>query len=186
MVDFVHQSPLQRVTIDDSSEAELPLTALDHPRLTGLYRCWDAKRGMRAMPRRADFLPEELLPFLGYIVLIDVEAAPRRFRFRLVGTEIVDSYGFEMTGRYTEEIEPPSYRAMVERHYAQAADLARPVAHRMSFSEGPGKIHELVRLSLPLSDEGSQVNMLMLASIFGPELARFRERRREERDVAGG
>lgn len=177
---------LQRLPIDDSSEEELPLAALSHPRLTGLYRFWNARRGARAMPCRADFLPEDMLPFLGYIILIDVEETPRRFRFRLVGTEIVQSYGFEVTGKYTDAVQPPSYRDMIERHYAQAAALARPVAHRMSFTESPGRIHELVRLSLPLSDDGARVNMLMLASVFGPELARFRERQREERGGAGG
>jgi hypothetical protein len=172
-------SSVQRIPIDDSSEEELSLAALDHPRLTGLYGFWEARRGTRAMPCRADFRPEDMLPFLGYIILVDVEEAPRRFRFRLIGTEIVTSYGIELTGRYTDAVQPPSYRTMVERHYARAADLARPVAHRMSFTEAPGKIHELVRLSLPLSEDGVRVNMLMLASVFGPELARFRERQRD-------
>lgn len=181
----MHQPSLQRVTVDDSTEEELPLAALAHTRLTGLYRFWDEKRGARPMPCRADFRPEEMQRFLGYVILIDVEEAPRRFRFRLVGTEIVQSYGFEVTGRYSDVVQPPSYRAMIERHYSQAVDLARPVAHRMSFTEAPGKVHELVRLTLPLSDDGARVNMLMLASVFGPELAHFRERQREARGAAG-
>jgi len=135
------------------------------------------------MPSRGDFRPEELQPFLGYVMLVDVEPAPLRFRFRLIGTEVVRSYGFEVTGHYTDVVKPPSYRAMVERHYGLAVERAQPVAHRMSFTEAPGKVHELVRLILPLSEDGKPVNMLMMASVFGPELARFRERQREAHET---
>lgn len=170
---------VRRVLPNDSSEAELPLSAVDHPRLVGLHSLWNSRRGSRRMPSRADFTPEVLAPFLGYVVLVDVEEAPRRFRYRLIGTEIVSSYGVELTGRYTTAVQPDAYRGMVERHYGQAVDEARPVAHLMSFSEAPGKVHELLRLTLPLSDDDRRVSMLMLASVFGPDLARFRERERQ-------
>lgn len=170
------QPSVQRVSVDDSLDQEISLAALDHPRLVGLHRFWKSKCGSRAMPSRADFRPEELQPFLGFIVLVDVET-PRRFRFRLVGTEIVSSYGFEITGQYTDIVQPFSYRRMIERHYGQAADETRPMVHRMNFSEG-ARVHDLVRLTLPLSEDGVRVNMLMLASVFGPELIRFRERQR--------
>lgn len=169
---------------DDAMDEEIPVAALEHPLLLGLLHHWEAKRGSRPMPARADFRPEEMQTFLGHIFLVDVENEPRRFRFRLIGTEIVTSYGVELTGQYTDRVHPPAYRAMVERHYGQVAEHARPMVHRMRFSEHPGKIHQLTRLAMPLSDDGSQVNMLMMASIFDRGLALLRERQRAVRALA--
>src|SRR5581483_7413897 len=165
-------------SLDEASDEELSLASIDHPRLVGLHRYWDAKRGGRDMPSRDDLDPVEMAPYLGHVFLIDVESNPRRFRFRLIGTEIVLSYGRELTGKYTDAVTPPSYREMIERHYAQAVDERRPLAHRMTFREDRGKRHDLVRLTLPLSDDGASVNMLLLCSAFGPDLRRFRERQR--------
>lgn len=53
--------------------------------------------------------------------------------------------------------------------------------HRMRFTEHPGKIHQLMRLAMPLSEDGKRVNMLMMASVFDPSLALLRERQRAER-----
>lgn len=163
-------------------DCELPLSAIDaYPRLAGLYRYWDGKRAARTMPARGDLLPEEMAPYLGYVLLVDVEPAPRRFRFRLIGTEIANSYGADLTGRHTDAVMPDSYRLVVERHYGQAVDARRPVLHRMEFSERPGKVHELIRVTLPLSDDDATVNMLLAASVFGAELRDFRAREREAR-----
>jgi hypothetical protein len=51
----------------------------------------------------------------------------------------------------------------------------------MRFTEHPGKIHQLMRLAMPLSEDGKRVNMLMMASVFDPSLALLRERQRAER-----
>jgi hypothetical protein len=176
-----HPATSRPIQDDDTVDEEISLPALEHPLLLGLYRHWQDKCGSRAMPARADFRPEEMQPYLSHIFLIDVESEPRRFRFRLLGTGIVTSYGVELTGHYTDAVEPPSYRALIERHYGLAVERARPVAHRVRFAEPSGRTHDLMRLTLPLSDDGESVNMLMLASVFGPELGRFRERRRAER-----
>jgi hypothetical protein len=176
-----HSGSAQPISDDDTVDEEVPVAALDHALLLGLYRHWQAKCGSRPMPARADFLPEEMQPYLSHIFLIDVEPEPRRFRFRLLGTEIVTSYGVELTGKYTDAVEPSSYRTIIERHYGLAVERAAPVLHRLRFVEHSGRTHDLMRLTLPLSDDGRRVNMLMLASVFGQDLARFRERRRAER-----
>ena len=154
-----------------ASEEELPLAVVgQHPRLDGLYRYWTGKLGGRRMPARRELPPEEMREFLGYIVLIDVTPEPRRFRFRLVGTEISSAYGRDMTGLYVDDLVTSAYREMLQDHYSRATDAGQPVLHRLTFVEWPGKVHELVRLTLPLSDDGKIVNMLMVCSAFGDEL----------------
>ncbi len=165
---------IPRVPIpEEAREEELPLARIDqYPRLAGLYRYWDTKRGNRRMPARREISPEEMRDFLGFIILVDVESGPpRRFRFRLVGSEISNAYGRDLTGSYVEDATPESYRKLIERHYSQAVDRAQPVVHRLTFVEWPGKRHALVRLILPLSDDNATVNMLLMVSVFGQELA---------------
>lgn len=177
----MRHSAAQTTPDDDTIDEEIPVASLEHPLLLGLLRHWEAKRGARAMPARADFRPEEMHAFLGHIFLVDVEHEPRRFRFRLLGTEIVTSYGTELTGRYTDAVQPPAYRAMIECHYNQVVDSARPMVHRMRFTEHPDKNHQLMRLAMPLSEDGTRVNMLMMASVFNPGLTLLRERQRAVR-----
>lgn len=169
--------PTSRVSItDDSADEELPLSvAGSFARLTALYRYWEAKRGDRKMPARRDLRPEEMREFLGYVVLVDVESAvPPRFRFRLVGAEIAGAYGRDMTGLYVDDVQPLSYRNLLLRHYGRAAEVARPILHRVKFMEWTGKTHELIRMILPLSDDNATVNMLVMVSVFGDELAKGR------------
>ena len=57
-------------------------------------------------------------------------------------------------------------------------DERRPVLHRIMFTEDGGKTHDLIRLTLPLSDDGVTVNMLVLCSVFSRDLRYLRDRLR--------
>src|SRR5215467_5972175 len=57
--------------------------------LRRLHDYWDAKRGDRLFPARRDLDPLEFGFALGHVVLVEVTRPPLRFRFRLVGTEVV-------------------------------------------------------------------------------------------------
>src|SRR5689334_294640 len=69
---------------------------IDHEGLRRLHDYWASKKGDRKAPSRADIRPEEMVPLLPSVYLVDVEGT--RFRLRLVGTEIVLEYGAEITG----------------------------------------------------------------------------------------
>src|SRR3954465_869126 len=108
-------SPTTALSIEDeASDQELPLSSIQHPYLLAMNRYWETQRGERAMPSRSDLHPEDMIGHLSNVFLIDVEEAPRRFRFRLIGTAVVDSYGKDLTGKYTDEVAPDSYRQMIE------------------------------------------------------------------------
>jgi len=47
--------------------------------LEPLYRYWDRKRGARRMPRRADIDPQDLVPFLPALMIVDVVDDDRRY-----------------------------------------------------------------------------------------------------------
>src|SRR3546814_1218404 len=70
-----------------------------------LYNYWKELRGSRPYPTRADIDPSMIPAVLPNIGLFDVEDAPRRYRIRLMGTQIVTWYGCDITGRYLDEID---------------------------------------------------------------------------------
>ena len=77
--------------------------APQHDVLRRLLAYWLGKRGPRRAPARADIDPLEIASLLPHVMLIDVEHAPLRFRYSLVGTEVVRNLGADMTGRYLDE-----------------------------------------------------------------------------------
>lgn len=56
------------------------------------------------IPPRAAFLPESLLEFLPYMLIIEMDAARQRYRNRLIGTEVVAHAGRNTTGKWFDEI----------------------------------------------------------------------------------
>lgn len=68
-------------------------TVITNGRLRELLEYWRSKRGSRLMPARADIDPIEIPTLLPIIGLVDVLDGGARFRFRLLGTEVVDAAG---------------------------------------------------------------------------------------------
>lgn len=69
-----------------------------------LHAWWDAARGSHDVPDRADLRPDELKPLLPTLFIADAEHEPFRVRYRLVGTRAAEVTGFDITGRYLDEL----------------------------------------------------------------------------------
>jgi hypothetical protein len=133
------------------------------PKNQSVLEYWYEKAGERAMPSRVDLDPVIDLPKLTlHMFLVDVERGATRFRFRLVGTGVVDHVGRDMTGKYLDELFDH------ENHYIEVKedylDVVRHRAPRMGvvrfFSDLRGMVSNYERLLLPLSDDGERVNLL--------------------------
>ncbi|MDF1792810.1 MAG: PAS domain-containing protein [Thalassobaculaceae bacterium] len=71
----------------------------DHPMVSGFAEIWEAKRGARAMPDRGDFEIEDLAPWFGHVIIMDIIDGGANFRYRLVGTTITKFLNRDYTGR---------------------------------------------------------------------------------------
>lgn len=91
-----------------------------------LHRWW-LERGAGDIPDRADFDPADLKPLLPNIFLVDVEHAPFRIRYRLVGTRATEVTGFDITGHYLDELLPSDVGEPWMAHYHTAYRTRRPV-----------------------------------------------------------
>jgi hypothetical protein len=156
------------MTLQAASGTAIPLSDLRVPLQAPLPRLldyWEGKRAGRPMPSWAGMDPLDFSYMLGRVSLVEVHPGPpRRFRYRVVATTLALQLGYEMTGRFTDEIPEPQVRAYVEAQYGQLVDARVPLVdggERML--DGRRWNHQC--LYLPLSSDGETVDRLLAARI---------------------
>ncbi len=143
-----------------------PGLELDDDRLRRLYAYWAEKRGERRFPTKAEIDPVEFPYILGYVTLVDVERAPRRYRFRLDGSILVALSGTDYTGRYLDELPGEQYVAFIRETYDRVVDSGEPYRYRKNGLFDQQHFSEET-IILPLGDSPTQVDMLVVAVIPG-------------------
>ena len=132
-----------------------------------LFACdyWDRIRGDAFAPPRASIDPADIVAVLPQVMLADVsENGPDgdlSFRYRLCGTRICDSHGYDLTHWSPKDLLPPAYGRLIESHYREAIARRAPIAHVIALQTN-SKSRSYARLILPLSDDGETVTMLMI------------------------
>lgn len=74
-----------------------------HPLVQGFADLWTAKRGQRPLPYRSDFPIEELAPWFGHVIIMDVIDDGLDFRYRLIGTGITEFLDRDYSGKRVSE-----------------------------------------------------------------------------------
>lgn len=121
-------SQLARIlnTADESVSTGTPGTYIpeQHPcRLFHTY--WRSlAQGRAAPPQRADFSPGDIPRLLPFLLILDVlpREDGRAYRYRLVGTEIVDMLATDPTGKRLDEVISPDILQDRQRLYDQSVD----------------------------------------------------------------
>ena len=140
-----------------------------------LYRYWLDKRGSRPMPARTDLNPGDIPALLRYLMII--EKVDDQYRYRLVGTAVVQAVGRDLTGCLVGSyVSDPKSAVDVRLIYERAFRAARPFFATGSFTFKSGAKLTMSQLILPLSDDGVQVNMAVttLAARFNFDLTASR------------
>jgi hypothetical protein len=128
-------------------------------RLGRLLALWHAKRGERPMPSRADFSFEDFFPWLGHLALLDVVGAGEDFRYVVYGTRLVETFGFDLTGRSAHEAIAQIGRQPLAEYQRVAASGLPDHVSRMSPAH---KEHlTITKLALPLSTDGRHVDKIV-------------------------
>lgn len=158
-----------RMTVHGAFSYALDPDLRDKPRFRDLKDYWERKRGSRAMPGRADIDPLELKVHLGHLVMVEILPGPQRFRFRLVGTKVVEAYGRDSTGKTVEEVfgdaDPAACAFLLElfgmiverRVIARARGPVRPPQRPLRHSDA---------LLLPLDAGDGSVGMILIEQDF--------------------
>jgi hypothetical protein len=138
--------------------------AASHPSIRALLDYWRVKRGDRLMPARADIDPGDLKPYLPSIILVDVVPDVRRLVYRLAGTKEVSQRGYDPTGRLVGEA---FYSKKVEETldlYSYVLRERIPFCFRDPYEAPDGQIEEEDIIYLPLSSNGTDVDMMLVYS----------------------
>jgi hypothetical protein len=126
---------------------------------------WGGKRRDRKYPARADLDPVDFAYLLIDIVMVDVMRAPAAawaFRYRLVGTKIVQRDGYDLTGKTLEELPEPEYRERVRATWIEVCESGRP-AHRIREVLLDRRLRRYEVVVLPLASNGEDIDMLISA-----------------------
>ena len=134
-----------------------------------LYQYWLVRRGERAMPARRDLDPVDIPTLLPHLVLAEA-GDDVGFRYRLAGTAVTRAAGAELTGRPVASVGTDAvFRDRLLACLHQVAATSQPL-----YSQGPypraGKRDAepwyVASVMLPLSEDGSTVNMVLVAQVF--------------------
>lgn len=140
---------------------------LKDPILRRVFEQWQASAAKGGLPG-TDFANPFALRFaLGSIAIYDVLSEPLRFRYRLVGTDIIGRAGIDLTGK-----EQLQHRDQVFARAAQAG-LERCVCERVPMLlTGARVIHGVTggyeSIALPLVDGIDRVARILAVQRFAP------------------
>jgi len=128
-----------------------------------IHAYWLAKRGQRRMPSRWDIEPTEIPRLLRNLMLVDVFYNPIRFRYRLIGTNVVDATGENRTGKCFDSVDFFAANPIVREQYATVVSTGEPVHSLEPFYRlDTRREYEVERLLLPLSSDGVTVDMILV------------------------
>ena len=148
-----------------TGHGEVIVGDIDRAELRALHRYWLGKCDGRNHPARVDIDPTEIPALLPHVMLVEVLDRGRKFRFRLVGTAV--ARGKDPTGCFLHEAAPKGlYGHHINALYTEATELALPYYTHFTYSSSErGGPRSIYRLFLPLSDDGGQVNMMLVGQI---------------------
>lgn len=125
---------------------------------------------------RADLDPTLVPRLLKHLVLADVGDGGRSIRYRLVGTAVVAAHGLDYTGLTVEELTRGPTLEFTRHLYGIVTSRAMPVYSEGRFRWEDKEYHLTRRLHLPMSRDGSEVDMVLLGQVFDLESAGVDER----------
>lgn len=151
--------------MSEPSHAEGVATAVEqatgiHPKLRELHGFWQHKRGGRPFPQRRDLDVIELWPWLGNLMLIEVENGGADFLYRVYGTILADYFSRDLTGRRTSSL-APDVQAVVRNEYGQAIGKGQPIVVTRERTVQQRRVRAS-KLILPLGPEGDRADHLLV------------------------
>jgi hypothetical protein len=111
-------------------EADLPRPSWRSrklPRIDRLKAYWEERRGNRLVPLRRDIDPGDLKDLLPYIIISELQRNPFRVRYRLGGAAVNEALGFNIAGRFLDEMEVAGGQETWTGIYKRAMESSRPV-----------------------------------------------------------
>lgn len=141
------------------------LAELRHEGLCRLYDYWRGKCGTRTFPSRRDIDPLDFRYVLGNVILLEVLSDPLRFRFRLMGANLTQRAGYDLTGKLIDDIPDTERRAFAKAFYGSVVEARQPraAARERQFD---GAVWRSEFVAMPLAADGEHIDMLLVGNVF--------------------
>jgi hypothetical protein len=108
----------------------------------------------------------EVPDLLPWIILADVLRAPLDFRYRLIGSGVVDRSRWNYTGKRFSELPDIGPDSQLWKQRATVVETGAPLRSEPPYVGRTPGVHRVVVIHLPLSDDGETVNMIFTAVVF--------------------
>lgn len=135
------------------------------PMLRRFHAYWLERRRPGRLPARSDIDPLDLKFALGNIVLMDVLYDPLRFYYRLIGSNLTNRVGFDLTGKFAHEYPNPEYREIILSTYPVVVERRMAVLNKEQRIVD-GRVLHFEALSLPLAADGVTVDMIIKCQMY--------------------
>ena len=143
---------------------EVPSDPADwHPPVRQFYDYWLSVAPPGRLPGRQHIAPEDIRTLLPRLWMCDVFRDPLRFRYRLVGSEIVRSVQRELTGQWLDEAQPQSVtNPTLSNRYRFIVETGQPTWRRGPTLWIRDPQHRSVEnCLLPLAADGETVDKII-------------------------
>lgn len=125
---------------------------------------WQKKNRGNGCPSRADIDPADFKEYLPNVMLIDVRHEPLDFKYRLIGTGIVDRSTRDYTGTRVMDLKHQRKPSIIWSLYERTALERKPALMMIPYLNDETRYAEIQ--TLPLSQDGTDINMLLGTVIF--------------------
>ena len=146
--------------------SRVALDNLTSPVLRQVLGVWDEKRNGRAYPVRDDLRPHDFAPYLRHLSLARVIDGGHDFELRIIGDEIVQSYGENFTGRTLSSITDFVGDAIVSSYHSVLLEQGPILLH--GIFERPRDQHFRREVLLMPVGAGGRVEFVLSAGILTP------------------
>ena len=137
------------------------LSQIRSARVRRLHEYWRAKGAQRdGLPLRRDVDPAELRDLLPFMMIVDVERDPMRFRYRLVGTRVVEFNHREFTGLYLGTIGWQDEQVLLDA-YVEVTTNRRARFGYYTWELRSGGLGNCEFVLLPLSGESGRIDQIV-------------------------
>jgi hypothetical protein len=145
-----------------------PSLPLRFPPLQSLLEYWLSKRAGAPMPLRTAIDPLDIPLLLPHLMLTEPVESGADFRYRLVGTAVVEAAGIDFTGRRQSELlAPGAYRDYVLGLSRAVMEERRPLYSESSYRALRLSDRWTARLMLPLASATGGVGYILTGQVFG-------------------
>ena len=133
-----------------------------------IYAHWVGACGDRDMPKRADITPEGIKRELPYIYIAEVmkDDLGTWFRFRLMGTKLVENLKQDGTGKMLLDLQIGGWEVEWRKNLVHVINMKMPVVDESTITVESGLKLDIEHLAMPLSEDGENVSRIFGAIDF--------------------